>query len=159
MNAMSELENKLWSSLASQRVVMLGLDSEGGASRPMTVQMEEPRGPLWFFTAKESSLVQGMSVPNRATATFMAKGGELFATIEGPIVLDDERANIDRLWNRHVAVWYPEGKDDPHLALLRLEPADVHIWSNDASVVSGFKVLLGADPRKQEVGSEARVRL
>lgn len=159
MNTTSELENRLWSALSSHGVVMLGLDAEKGASRPMTVQMEEARGPLWFFTAKESSLVQGMSVPNRATATFMAKGGELFATIEGPIVLDDEKTHIDRLWNRHVTVWYPEGKNDPHLALLRLEPANVHIWSNDASVVSGFKVLLGADPHKEHVGSEARVRL
>jgi general stress protein 26 len=159
MDDASELESKLWSSLSSHRVVMLGLDSEGGASRPMTVQMEEARGPLWFFTAKESSLVQGMSVPNRATATFTAKNGELFATIEGPIVLDDERPNIDRLWNRHVAVWYPEGKNDPHLALLRLTPVNIHIWSNDASAVTGFKVLLGADPRKEQVGSEARVRL
>lgn len=60
---------------------------------------------------------------NRAIATLTSKGHNLFATVHGSVSLDCDRATIDRLWNRFVAAWYEGGKDDPRLALLRLEVA------------------------------------
>lgn len=152
-----ELEEKFWKALKSDRTLMLGLDGvEDGFSRPMTAQAEGDSGPIWFFTSRDSALVQHLGAGHRAIAAFASKDHELFASIKGNLVLDTEPAVVERLWNPFVAAWYKGGKNDPTLALLRLDAESAEIWLNASSMMAGVKMLLGADPRKEyedKVGS------
>jgi general stress protein 26 len=155
-----ELERKFWDALKSDRTMMLGLvNLEESHCRPMTAQFEEEGGPIWFFTAKDTELVSALPTRHRAMATFAAKGHDLFATLHGNLMMDNDRAVIDRLWNRFVAAWYEGGKDDPKLALLRFEPERAQIWENENSLVAGVKMLLGADPKKEYRDKVAEVKL
>jgi general stress protein 26 len=157
-----ELEQKFWKALKSEMTMMLGLDGvEDGHARPMTAQLEhDDRGPIWFFTAKDNTIVKKLAAQsNRAIATFTSKGHELFATIHGTVRLDTDRAVIDRLWNRYVAAWYEGGKDDPKLALLRLDPERAEIWADASSILAGVKLLLGVDPKKSYKDKVAEVSL
>jgi len=148
-----ELEEKFWSGLRADRTMMLGLDGvEDGHARPMTAQLDgDPdgyTGPIWFFTARDNSLVQKLESHARAIATFTAKNHDLFATVHGALSIDNDRAVIDRLWNRFVAAWYEGGKEDPKLVLLRLDPEKAEVWLDASSIVAGIKLLLGVDPKK-----------
>ena len=155
-----ELEAKFWKALEADMTMMLGLDGvEDGHARPMTAQIESPRGPIWFFTAKDNGIVQNLANGNRAIATFASKGHDLFATVHGTVRLDNDRATIDRLWNRFVAAWYEGGKDDPKLALLRLDPEKAEIWLDGSSLVAGIKLLLGVDPKQDYKDNVATVTL
>ena len=40
--------------------------------------------------------------------------------MHGNLVLDNDPAPIDRLWERYVAAWFKGGKQDPLLQLVRL---------------------------------------
>lgn len=151
-----ELEQKFWKALKSDRTLMLGLDGvEDGHSRPMTAQFEgDSGGPIWFFTSKDNALVQHLGDGHRAIAAFSAKDHDLFASIKGNLSVDTDRAVVERLWNPFVAAWY-EGKDDPKLALLRLDAEHAEIWLNASSLLAGVKMLLGVDPKadyKDKVG-------
>jgi len=157
MPSPQELADKFWKALHSDRTVMLGLD--GVDTRPMTAQVEDDRPPLWFFTTKDNALVQKTRPRQTAIATFSSKGHDLFATLQGVLSVNTDRAVIDRLWNRYVAAWYPGGKDDPNLALLRLDAQQAEIWLNESSVFAGAKLLLGADPKKDYADKVATVRL
>lgn len=155
-----EIQDKFWSALKSDMTMMLGLDGvEDGHARPMTAQIEGEKGPIWFFSAKDNAIVQKLGQGNRAIATFCSKGHDIFATVHGTVSLDNDRATIDRLWNRHVAAWYPGGKDDPNLALLRLDGEKAEIWVDASSLVAGIKMLLGADPKKDYKDKVAQVSL
>jgi general stress protein 26 len=155
-----ELEAKFWKALSSDMTMMLGLDGvEDGHARPMTAQFEEDRSPIWFFTSKDNGIVQSLSEGQRAIATFASKGHDLFATVHGTLSIDNSRATIDRLWNRFVAAWYPGGKDDPKLALLRLDAESAEVWLNESSVFAGAKLLLGIDPKKSYRDKVGQVRL
>ena len=142
-----DLERRFWKHLNDDRVVLLGGD--GIPPRPMTAIAEHDRAPLWFFTAADTDLGEALdqSPTLQATATFTAKDHDLFATIIGTLVLDNDRAVIDRLWNPFIAAWF-EGKDDPKLRLLRMDTADAQVWLNENSLVAGIKLLLGSDPRQ-----------
>lgn len=154
-----ELEQKFWKALKSDRTLMLGLDGvEDGHSRPMTAQAENDRSPIWFFTSKDNALVQHLGQGHRAIAAFSSKDHELFASIKGNLVLDTDPAVVDRLWNPFVAAWY-EGKDDPKLALLRLDAENAEIWLNASSLLAGVKMLLGVDPKKDYADQVADVDL
>lgn len=160
MSTPEELKTKLWKGIESDRTMMLGIDGvEDGHARPMTAQIEGEHGPLWFFTSKDNGLVRLLEQNRRSIATFSGKGHDLFATLHGSLSLDHDRANVDRLWNRFVAAWYKGGKDDPKLALLRLDPESAEIWENASSMVAGAKMLLGMEPKDDYKGKVADVDL
>ena len=155
-----ELEDRFWKAIKSDRTMMLGLDGvEDGHARPMTAQVEGEDGPIWFFTARDNSIVQALARGERAIATFASKGHDLFATGHGRVSLDNDREAIDRLWNPFVAAWYEGGKDDPKLALLRLDAERAEIWENGSSLVAGVKMLFGIDPKTDYQDQVAEVEL
>jgi general stress protein 26 len=148
-----EIEKKFWKSLEGDRTAMLGLIGvEAGHTQPMTAQIlheADERGPIWFFSAKDTDLVRDAGVSHRAMLSFSAKGHDLFASVQGTLFADNDRAMIDRLWNRFVAAWYEGGKDDPKLQLLRFEPDHAQVWLNENSLFAGVKLLLGRDPKSE----------
>ena len=154
------LQAKFWKALHSDRTMMLGLDGvEDGHARPMTAQAEGDQGPIWFFASTDNDLVTNLAKGHRAIATFVDKGHDLFATVHGDLSIDHDRPTIDRLWNPFVAAWYEGGKDDPKLALLRLDPDKTEIWLNESSVFAGLKMLLGRDPKADYADKVATVTL
>jgi general stress protein 26 len=160
-NTPQELEAKFWKALKSDRTVMLGLEGvEDGHTRPMTAMIEgDAGGPIWFFTATDNAMVQQLAQGHRATAAFTAKDHDLFASVRGNLQRDDDRAVIDRLWNPFIAAWYEGGKDDPKLALLRLDAEQAEIWINGSSLVAGLKLLMGRDPKQDYQDKVAKVSL
>ena len=155
-----ELKAKFWKALKSDKTVMLGLDGvEDGHARPMTAMFEHEHGPIWFFTSKDTAIVQKLPRPNRAIATFASKGHDLFATIHGGVAIETDRAVLERLWNPFIAAWFPGGKDDPTLALLRFDAERAEIWLDERSFLAGVKLLLGADPRQEYKDKVAEVSL
>ena len=168
----AEIRSKFWKALKSDMTMVLGLaEGEDGHARPMTAQLEEElydggeyHGPLWFFTATDNNLyrmVQQAELDGdqpRAMAHFAYKGHDVWATVHGGLSTTRDPATIDRLWNRFVAAWY-EGKDDPKIALIRLDPENAEIWIDASSAVAGIKMLIGIDPKQDYKDKVAEVRL
>jgi len=159
MTTPKELEQRFWKALKSDRTLMLGLHGvDDGHTRPMTAQAENEQAPIWFFSSKDNALVQSVSKKHRAIAAFSSKDHQLFASINGELSIDNDRAVIDRLWNPFVAAWYT-GKDDPKLVLLRLDAEHAEIWLNENNLLAGIKMLLGIDPKKEYKDKVAEVAL
>ena len=156
-----DLEKKFWKALDKDRTVMLGASDV--EPRPMTAMAEEQHAPLWFFTSIDTELAQsleGSGAGHAATASFASKDHDLFATITGQVMIDNDRAVIERLWNPVVAAWYEDGKDDPKLALLRFDLQKAEIWLDASSIVAGAMVALGiSDPKESYKDNVATVRL
>jgi general stress protein 26 len=154
-----EILDQLWGALEDSPFVMLGLDqARGSAMQPMTAQFEDrdrDNGCVWFFTAKDHDLTRSLGQDNHAIASFASKGHDLFASLRGRLILDNDRAEIDRLWNPIVAEWY-EGKEDPKMALLRFELEDAKIWQSNLGgfLKPAFNKLFG---RKPEAGMKEKV--
>lgn len=156
----AEIEAKFWKELKSSPFVMLGLDgARDGHTQPMTAQTEGDEGPIWFFATKDNSLVAAMKDSHRAIATYTAKGHDVFASIHGTLSVDTDRANVDRLWNSHAEAWYENGKDDPKLALLRLDTERAEIWIGGSSIGAAISRLMGKDPKADYKDKVAEVSL
>lgn len=159
-NKERELEQKFWKALKDDRTVMMGVDgTEDGHSRPLTAMIEgDEGGPIWFFIGKPNAIVDHLSQNRRAIAAFSSKGHDLFASVRGTLSLSHDRAVIDRLWNPFIAAWF-DGKDDPKLVLLRFDPEQAEIWSNENNLLASVKMLLGFDPKKDAQNKVADVSL
>ena len=86
-----------------------------------------------FEPQLRAALVQQLGQTSRAIASFASKGHDLFACISGTLRREDSRAVLDKLWNNSIAAWYEGGKDDPKLALLRLDAGQ---WQSLSSRVT-----------------------
>lgn len=160
MPSQHEIETKFWKALQSDMTVMLGIAGQRAVfPHPMTAQVEADGSRIWFFSATDNELVRQIDRAVPALFTFASKGHDLFATVEGRLMVDNDRAVIDRLWNKYVAAWYEKGKDDPKLALLRFEPGHAEIWLDEKSLFAGVKLLLGVDPKKDYKDKVAEVNL
>lgn len=147
------LKEQLWTSLGHSPFIMVGLTGKG-LSEPLTAQLDKDQvDRLYFFIGRDNRLASG----GAATAHYMAKGHDLFACLTGTVSIDPDRAMVDKLWNNQVAAWFPGGKDDPSLALLRFDIDDTELWASDMSLTGKVKMLFGVTVDADEVGSHARV--
>lgn len=161
-----EIRQKFWKALDGDMTMFLGMaEGEDGHARPMTAQLEKDgwsgkdyRGPIWFFTSTDSSLHQQIGAGGRAMAHFASKGHDVWASVYGALSTSHDRVTIERLWNPFVAAWY-EGKDDPKIALIRLDPERAEVWIDASSIVAGLKMLIGIDPKRDYDDKVATITL
>ena len=133
----ARLEKKLWKALeGSSPFVMLGLKGlEDDRTRPMTVQIdgEDENRTIYFFGDKRESLYTDLDRSKGALAAFQSKGHDIFAHIHGNLVIDNDPAVIDRLWNAMIAPWFDGDKNNPNLVLFRFDTAEANVWENEGA--------------------------
>lgn len=106
-------------------------------ARPMAVAEMKPDADAYFSTSIDSPKIAEIEADPRVTITF--QGRHEFATIEGTATVVRDRALIDRLWAEDWRLWFPEGKDDPTLCLLKVSAERGEYW--DTSGIQGVKFL------------------
>lgn len=144
----AEAETEFWEHLKKSNTGMLGLDRPGNHNQPMTGFGHPETGTIWFFSRNDTDLARDVTTAQDAMFTYQSKDQEVFACIHGKLVIDNDRSIIDEHWNPVVAAWYPEGKDDPHLALLRFDGDDGRIWVSKKGPVGFFYEITKANLTK-----------
>lgn len=148
-----ELKKHFWSKLASSSFLMVGLQ-DGQHSEPLTAQLDEDQvDTIFFFIGKDNRMAKG----GPAMLQFVSKGHDFFACLAGTARIDNDFGMIDKLWNNQVEAWFPGGKQDPNLALLRVDIDDAEMWETDMSVTGKLKMLFGGKIKSDETGSHAKV--
>jgi general stress protein 26 len=149
-----ELKKDLWKKMTDSPFVMIGLTGSGEHSEPMTVQLDKDQvDTLWFFIGKDNRLAGG----GDAMAQFVSKGHDFFACMSGTARIDNDRGMIDKLWSNQAEAWFPGGKNDPNLGLLRFDIADAELWETDMSLSGKLKMVFGGKIKPDEAGSHAKV--
>jgi general stress protein 26 len=157
--AEAKITDRFWEELQAKPMVMLGIVGDrDGHTQPMTVHFEGRFGPMWFFAGKDDALYNLVGSGARSIMSYTAPGHDLYASIHGSIVQDNDRKVIDHFWSPTVAAWYKGGKDDPNLALLRVEPETAKIWLADAGIGTMVKALFkGAKATADDMVAEVQL--
>jgi general stress protein 26 len=129
----TEVENKLFKAIESDKIGMLGLMGGGaGHFQPMTAFWEPETNGLWFYTYKDVDLVRAAGEAGApAMFTFQNKDASIWACIGGRLHQHHDPERINKFWGPVVAAWYPKGKDDPSLTLLHLKADSGEVWINE----------------------------
>lgn len=149
-----EVERRLWKAVEDDKVGMLGV--VGGRPhhfQPMTAYFEEESRTLWFYSYKDAELLKEIGEGHAGMFTFVDKDRKVWACLGGELKRQDDPARIQKFWNATVAAWYPDGKDDPRLTLLRFSPSEAEVWVNDKGPLRfGLELLKGALPGRTADG-------
>ena len=151
-----EIRQKFWHAIADSPVVILQLDSDPDTAAPMTAQLDKDANhAIWFFTSRDNRF----AAAGPATATFSSKGHDVFARFHGNLVEETSRERLEKQWSNFVEAWFPGGKDDPNLLMLRMDLGDASIWAGDLGLLSTAKMALGLDVRGDVNGQFAETTL
>ncbi len=127
-----EVRERLWEEIKAARYGMLGLVGSPDHFQPMAVFGDREDSSLWFFTRKDTEIARSaQDADTEAMFILQSKDQHVQASIGGRLLQDGSRAVIDRYWNPVVAAWYPKGKDDPYLTMLKLEGRSAAVWIAD----------------------------
>jgi general stress protein 26 len=130
-------------------------------SRPMGVLEMDAEGDFWFFTSEASAKTHQL---DRINLSFADIGESTYVSVSGRGELVHDRARIEALWTSFAKPWFPHGKDDPDLVLLRVATQIAEYWDASsskmvrmlamaASALSGRPVGLGENEVVSKVGA------
>jgi general stress protein 26 len=126
--------------------------------RPMALAEAQPDGTLWFATDRNSAKVDELASDGHVVVTMQSK--TTFVSLSGTATLVDDRAKLSRLWKTEWKVWFPAGRDDPNIVLLRVDGSVGEYWDNSGT--SGVKYLIEAGKAlltgtRPDVGADPKV--
>jgi general stress protein 26 len=104
-------------------------------SRPMSTQQFEFDGDLWFFTSDNTHKVEEIANDGRVNVAYSDPSNNRYVSVSGRASLSKDRAKIEELWNPAHKAWFPDGLDDPHLALLKVEVEEAEYWDSPSSTI------------------------
>lgn len=137
---LKELTNKC-------RVCMLGTFEEMRVFfRPMAHVDVDEMGNFWFFTSIESEKTSQINANPNVYLTYSCEGESTYLSVEGiASVSNINRDRMKELFTPFVKSWFPEGLDDPNLALMIVHPLEIDYWvNNESKVLTYIKMLSSA---------------
>ena len=134
-HANAEDEHTIEKLVAKASIALVTTVAEDGAlvSRPLAVQQREFDGDLWFFTEDPSAKTDQVRANDQVNVAIQAGHGWLSVSGRGSVSKDP--AKIDELWNTGAEAWFEQGRDDPSVALLRVEAVTAEYWTSKAPMV------------------------
>lgn len=151
-----DTQQHLYDLASSFKTAMLVTLTPAGTlhARPMAVAELKPDADAYFSTSLDSSKITEIEMNPKVLVTFQADSR--FAAIEGTAEIIRDPAEIARLWSEDWRLWFPKGKEDPSLCLLKVSAEQGEYWDN--SGLEGLKFrfealracLAGRVPEKTE---------
>ena len=143
---------ELSAKLKDIKIAMLTTSTADGKqhSRPMYSFEMKDDGILWFFISKDSRKVTEIKADQNILLNYSNPQSDLYIVINGIAEVSEDKAKIEELWSDRFKIWFPYGKDDPNLCLLKITPQEAEYWDTPdllfAQIISLVKNTLGGNP-------------
>lgn len=157
---------KLREEIKDIRTAMLTTLREDGNfhTRPMATHAVDEDGTMWFFTYDTSNKVREIGQNKRVSLGFSDTGAETYVALSGTAEVVNDKGKIDELWKDYLKTWFPNGKDDPTLTLLKVNMHSAEYWDRPGGkMMQLFEIAKGAltgqpdtSGRDEKFGDEPR---
>ena len=132
----NEATQKMWAMMKSISFAMLTTeDDDHLRARPMVAAQTDFDGVLWFFTRASSHKVDEVQQDQRVGVTYADPSKQDYVSLSGKARLVRDKAAIDAHWGEAMRTWFPKGKDDPDIALLKVDVAMAEYWDAPSSTM------------------------
>lgn len=148
---------QLWDEIDGVQVVMLGSPDHAQHMQPMAPQTAREEKAIWFFTRVSSDIAKAAAQGGIVHMCLVTDDYQ--ACLDGDLTTTYSPEHIDRYWSSVVEAWYPGGKTDADLTMLRFTPRTAAIWASTSSkLLFGWQIAkaitTGEEP---DVGHSAHV--
>ena len=114
-------------------------------SRPMTLQEADNEGNLWFISGDTSNKNFEIKDDRRVQLFFMNNSDYQYLSVFGEATIYKDKSTIEDKWSPMAKAWFEDGKDDPDVSIIRVQPKDTYYWDTKAGkLVSLFTFVASA---------------
>jgi general stress protein 26 len=119
------------------RIAMLTTVDEDGSlrSRPMAAPQVAFDGELWFFSGADVPKVEEAQQHHQVNVSFADPEHQRYVSISGTATLVRDRQKMEALWSPWFRTWFPQGLDEPHLTLLKVDVEKAEYWDAPSSTM------------------------
>ncbi len=119
-------------------------------SRPMAVIETDMNGNLWFFSNKESDKVKDILKDSSVHLVFANPSKNSYLDLLGIASIELDSESIKDKWKPIIKAWFPEGKNDPDLCLIKVKTDEAHYWDTESTkMVQMLKIVTSVVTGKQ----------
>ena len=111
-------------------------------SHPMSIQGVSESVDVWFFLALDGGQAEALRGDPHVNLAVSEAGSWL--SVAGRAAIVEDRAVIDELWNEQAREYFPDGKEDPNLGLLRVSGDSAQFWGLPGGKVAGVAQIVKA---------------
>ena len=152
---------KLTELIEDIRIAMLTTAMPDGTlrSRPMATQQTESEGDLWFFTQASAAKAEEIRANPHVNVSYASPRENRYVSVSGTATLVRDRKKMEELWDQLYKAWFPQGLEEPDLALLRVDIERAEYWdapSGTMAEIAGF-VKAAAIGRPADVGENEKI--
>lgn len=149
----ADIRETFWKAFQASPFIMMQLSGSESHAEPMTAQLDkDAHHAIWFFCKRTNRIAPG----GRAMGQVMTKGHDVFACIDGTLAEENDPALRDKHWDNAVEAWFPNGKTDPSVMMLRFDIADGEVWTAEMGFKGVFKLLTGKPINPDDAGAHTR---
>ena len=129
-NGNEDGRRKVWELVRDVGVAMMTTSDERGAARarPMSLCRESPDGAMWFFTRDQSLKTKEIVHHARVVLAFADEKKQHYVSVSGRARIVHDREIARTLWSEPARAWFPQGPDDPELALVAVDMEEAEYW-------------------------------
>ena len=127
-------KTKLYELIDDVKIAMLTTVEAGGRlhTRPMGNQKADPNGDIWFFTEKNGAVADNLKTSPKVSLGY-SNASSTYVAVSGTGQMVHDKGKIDELWSEDLKAWFPQGKDDPNVALLKVMPERGEFWDTGSN--------------------------
>jgi general stress protein 26 len=157
----TDVRKKLIDTLRQYDTLMVTTTATNGSmhARPMAIAEIDETGEVWFVTGDDTPKIDEVMKDARAVVTGQEKGRYLSLT--GRIDVIKDREKVHALWKESWKAWFPDGKDDPTIVLMRLRPEIGEYWDNRGTkgvrfLFEAARALLNGQPADERIDKDPK---
>jgi general stress protein 26 len=114
-------------------------------TRPMSVQKVCDQGNFWFLSPSNSDKNREIADDSRVQLFISNTSNYEFLSLYGNASISRDQQKIDEFWNDILKAWFPGGKNDPNITVIKVTPEQGFYWdTKDGKLVSMIKILASA---------------
>jgi general stress protein 26 len=134
---------------------------DGASCRPMSTQKVCDQGNVWFFSSGDSDKNKEIEEDKNVQLFYSHPGKDSYMIVNGEAEIIFDRDKIDELWSPEIKAWFPEGKDDPNISIIKVVPTSAYYWDTEGGkMINFFKILASAATGKNFVdGNEGNISI
>lgn len=135
---MAQDDRKKLYDLAREVKIAMMTTIEGDGSlhiRPMANREADENGDFWFYAAKDESAAQNIATNPNVALGFSDPHDNTYVSISGTATLVTDRSLIEEKWTPILEAWFPKGKDDPNIVLIKVDPHRGEFWDSSGSMI------------------------
>jgi len=136
-----EAKEKIGEMIRDINIALLVTQDQSGNfhARPMGTQKPDKdkpfTGELWFMTDVNSPKVAEIKENPKVLLSYAEPKKQDYISVAGTASIVIDKAKVKEFWTEAFKTWFPDGPDDPDIALIRVDAEAAEYWDAPSKTI------------------------